>query len=99
MMTNISKHGAMRMRQRMGIPKKATQRIAERAFERGLKREDAKGAVRKWMNDSFYAYGTGDNMRMYGDKLYIFCDNTLVTVLQVPTEIKDKAQILKKKVS
>ena len=93
----LTKHGTMRMRQRIGITKKATQRIAERAFEKGLSRNDAKGAVRKWMDETYSTHETGNNMRIYGDKLFIFNNETLITVLQVPSELSKRANALQKK--
>lgn len=38
-----------------------------------------------------------NNIRLYGDILYIFCDNILVTVFQIPTNMRNNIDDFLKK--
>ena len=42
----VSRHGYKRARERLGIPKNAVQKNAEKALEYGVRREDASGPFR-----------------------------------------------------
>lgn len=90
----VSRHAQKRMKERNGLTKKAAERIAKRAFEEGLRREECAGRLRKWMDNQHY-YGTKldeevmTEIRIFGDKTYIYDLQThmLVTVIQVPSNL------------
>lgn len=88
----VSKHGAKRARQRVGIPKKAVDRMARTALERGIGHEEATGKLRDYIGWLYEKYdGNGNNIRVYGDKVYVFHDAILITVLNVPGEHRKAA--------
>ena len=89
----VSKHGAKRARQRVGIPKKAVDRMARTALERGIGHEEATGKLRDYIGWLYEKYdGNGNNIRVYGDKVYVFHDAILITVLNVPGEHRKAAK-------
>ena len=94
----ITKHGSDRTRERIGIPKKAVDRAAAIAFEKGLKHSDTCGGLKRYL-DYLYFRGDGEanNMRVYGDHIYMFHDTTLITVLSVPPEHRKQAVYLQRK--
>ena len=96
---NVTRHGNRRSRERLGIPKKAAERAAKNALDKGLKHKDMSGGLRRYM-DYLYMRGgcEANNMRLYGDHIYIFRDETLITVLNVPPEHRKQAVYLQRKI-
>ena len=94
----VTKHGGKRSRERVGIPKKAVDRNAKNALEKGVRYEDTCGAMRRYL-DWLYLKGSGEanNMRVYGDHVYLFHDEILITVLNVTPEHRKQAARLQRK--
>lgn len=93
----ITKHAEMRMKQRNGLNKKACSRMAQKALECGISHAQTKGRLNKWMTSLYFANKEANNIRLYGDKAYIFCGEVLVTVLQIPNDLrKDIESMIKK---
>ena len=94
----ITKHGSERTRERMGIPKKAVDRAAAIAYEKGLKHSETCGGLKRYL-DYLYFKGGGEanNMRVYGDHIYVFHDEILITVFKLPPEHRKQAMYLQKK--
>lgn len=83
----ITKHARERMRKRIGIPNKAVERKAVKAFYLGRKLNGDCGVLSKFMSrcvdyDRWQHYCV-----VYGNFLYIFNKNILITVYAVPSEI------------
>lgn len=87
MKIKVSKHAEQRMRERCGLNKKSIERIAQKAYNNGIKHESTKGRLNKWITGVYFKNTKANNIRLYGDMLYIFCDNVLVTVFQIPHSI------------
>lgn len=83
----VTKHANKRIRERCGVNKKSCDRLAQLAFERGIPHKRTKGRLNKWLTKVFFKNERANNIRVYGDKVYIFCDETLITVYQIPQEI------------
>ena len=89
----VSKHGAKRARQRVGLPKRSVERNAQRALTEGIGYREASGALRRYISWLYESYdGNGNNIRIYGDKVWIFHDAILITVLNVPGEHRKAAR-------
>lgn len=72
-------------------------RLAQIAFTKGLTRCETTGSLRKYI-DALYRYnGTANNIRLYGDKVYIFCNKVLVTVLDTPKVYRNSVNKLMQK--
>ena len=93
----VTKHAKKRIHQRLGIGKKASDRLAKEAFEKGLTRDDLTGLLRKYIDEIYLSYGTANNLRVYNQKIFIFCDNRLVTVLPLNHNYYNLEQIMKEK--
>ena len=80
----VTHHAKKRLHEREGTKKSAVNRKASLVLERGYKVEEIKGRLRRWVESN----RTGEeNMRIYGDKLYIFVGETLITVYKIPNEL------------
>lgn len=96
MLVQVSKHAERRLIERCGLNKKSVQRIAERAFEYGITHSDTKGNLHKWVDSLYFRNRNANNIRLYGDKAYIFAGDILVTVLQIPSNLRNDMKSLTK---
>lgn len=85
----ITKHAYKRAKERMGINKNALNRIAVKAFHRGLKYSDVNGKIKEVFEILYNTEKTANNVRIYGEFIFIFADNRLLTVVQVNNEYKN----------
>ena len=93
----VSKHAEDRLRERNGLNKKSCQRIAEKAYNDGIEHNQTKGHLFKWVSN-LYLKGMrkGSEIKLYGDKAFIFCDDILITVLQIPSDLARDLKALTK---
>ncbi len=85
---HISNHAKQRMKERCGFNKKTQERMSEKALKCGITHAQTKGRLNKWITSLFFKNTNANNIRIYGDNAYIFCRETLVTVIPVPANIK-----------
>lgn len=90
----LTAHAQQRLKERCGLQKKSKERIAAKVFEKGLSIEETNGSIRKWMTMVFYNNTNVNNIRLYGDKIYLFADQTLITVLFVPKHLRTRVSQL-----
>lgn len=93
-MIQVSKHAETRLRERCGINRKSAQRIAEKAFNEGIQHSQTKGNLKKWVTSLYFHNKTANNIRLFGDKAYIFSDSVLITVLQIPSNLRNDMRSL-----
>ena len=92
----VTKHAEKRLEQRSGLSKKSIQRMAEKAYEEGIAHKDTKGNLNKWVTSLYFNNQKANNIRLYGDKAFIFTGSTLITVLQIPSSLtKDMKKLVK----
>lgn len=83
----VSNHAKERLKERNGFNKKSCSRMAERAFKDGITHSQTKGNLNKWITSLYFKEERANNIRLYGDKAYIFCGDVLVTVVQIPNNL------------
>ncbi len=88
MSVTLTKHGMDRLRERLGIPKKACQRMAQTAFDNGITYLNVKGETNRYFTRIYLKNTNANNIRIYGKFVYVFDDETLITVLHIPKDIK-----------
>lgn len=81
---HVTKHAENRLKERNGLNKKSIERISKKALEVGIKHSETKGKLNKWITSLYFYNKKANNIRLYGDKAYIFCDEDLVTIIQIP---------------
>jgi len=98
----ISKHAYDRMKERLGMNKKAAQRIAQRALLSGIGSEETSGCLQRYIEARTQAHmRQGTKILIYGEAVYCFvckqheeaCEpvNSLLTVMCLPNEFKNHA--------
>jgi len=85
---NITDHAYKRIKERCGLPKKAVERNAKLALEKGLTHKECTGSLRRYFDYLFLSHKKGANIRLYGNHVYIFTTENLVTVLPLPNAHK-----------
>lgn len=92
-MTNHAKH---RLKERGGVKKSSMEKIVERALSEGIPHCKTKGRLNKWITKLYFYNQTANNIKIYGEKAYVFADEKLITVLNVPANLtKDLEKMIK----
>lgn len=79
-----TKHGAKRIKERVGISKKLADKNSKIAFEKGIKHSDVTGQLKRYFDFLYFKNSTANNIRIYCGKVYIFCNEKLITVFDLP---------------
>lgn len=95
--TIVTKHAEKRLKERLGLTKKSLQRITDRAYTDGISHKETKGNLKKWMDSVYLKEKTANNMKLYGDKIFLFDRNILITILPIPNNLKNDVNRLMKK--
>ena len=76
----ISRHGFDRIRERTGWNKKTALRMVARVYDEGLSPDEVRGDYRPWVKQRA-AKSPESELRLYGQYLYVFENNILITVI------------------
>lgn len=87
MKIKVSRHAEKRMRERCGLNKRTVEKMAQRAFDKGISHSESCGRLSKWITSLYFKNKNANNIRIYGEMAYIFSDNVLITVFRVPNNI------------
>ena len=85
----ITIHAEERIRERCGIKKKAVARYAKNAYEKGLTFDEAESRLKAYIREiEAHNDRVNSSTRLFGDNVFIFADNVLVTVFGIPHQHK-----------
>lgn len=94
----ISNHAKQRMKERCGLQKKSQDRMAQKALADGITHAQTKGRLNKLITKLYFKNQNVNNMRLYGEMIYLFAGETLVTVMQIPNGLrKDLKEMVKER--
>ena len=85
----VTKHAKRRLKERMGVNKGTVDEAARRALKEGIHHNQARGDLQKWIDAEFLKYHTANNCRYFANKLYIFHNDCLITVLDDKNHIDE----------
>lgn len=85
-MCELTKHSKDRMKERCGLNKSAQQKAAETALAKGITHSDTSGSLRRYLDGLYLQKKNANNLRIWGDKVFVFHNERLITVLQVPNK-------------
>lgn len=94
-MAKLTKHGSNRIRKRVGLPKKAVARTAALALERGRPIEAFSGGMRRWLSARLTDEKSAALAVVYGEFVYLFAEDHLITTIPLPPEFKSKMKVKK----
>jgi len=96
-MIEVTAHAKERMKERCKIKARSIERLARIAFEKGMNPSDFSGALHGYLMSLYEFNHQANNLRLYGDKIYIFCDDVLVTVYDTPKRFLNTVNHLARK--
>jgi|SRR5579859_1617971 len=91
----ITEHAYERADERLSLRRESFYRLAVKAFEQGIQHSDAKGRLKKYIDGLWFKYKKANNVRIYGENVFFFKGETLITVYQIPHELKVYIKISK----
>lgn len=93
-----TKHGSKRVRQRIGVNKKAVDKVSAQAFEKGIPHKDIKGSLRRYL-DRLLINGDANLIKVYSRQVWLFKDDLLITTWPLPSKYHKTEDKLKEKFS
>ena len=84
----ITPHACKRMKERLGLGKKAAKRNAQIAYDKGMCHAETRTRLKRYLDKEYLEYGNANNMRVYGEHLYLFRGKTLITIYQIPRKLR-----------
>lgn len=96
-MPRLTKHSISRLEQRCGVTKKNAPVVAKRAFKSGIAHKDTSGDLHRFLDSIYLSQKKGTNMKIYGNAVFVFKEDTLITVISVPENLMDDVRKLRGK--
>jgi hypothetical protein len=91
----ITKHAFKRAKKRLSFTTGVLKKMATRAYESGINRAETKGFLHQYVDRLCAAEHATNNIRIYGDILYLFVDNILITLYPVPSAFRKLLRVSK----
>jgi len=96
-MTIVTKHAIQRTKERLGLPKKASDKNADRALQFGIRHCDTRGSLHRYITALYWKHETANNIRIYCGNVYIFHGKTLITIFPLPQKYRKTAMQINRK--
>ncbi len=84
----ITDHAIQRAEERFGWKKDTLDRMAEKAWDKGVTRKHFSGQLRDWLDKRIEKFDSGHRTCIYGDAVFVFHGRVLVTILRLPNDFK-----------
>lgn len=86
-MPKLTKHSIARLEQRCGVSKKNAPKVARRAFRTGITHAETHGNLHRFLDSLYLSQKKGTNMRIYGNAVFVFREDVLITVINIPENL------------
>lgn len=84
---SITTHAYERANERLSWSKKILDKMALKAYSQGKTHSETKGHLNRYISKLYLQYKSANNTKVYGENVYIFCNNTLITVYKLPNDL------------
>lgn len=81
----------------MGLPRKAVDANAARALEYGIRHSETSGSLHRYIEALYWKEQTANNIRIWMQNVYIFHNETLITVFPLPQKYRKTAENIRRK--
>ena len=95
-MTHVTKHAMKRTKERLGLPKRVSEKNAEKALLYGIRHKETSGSLHRYIEVLYWKNQAANNIRIYCNSVYIFNDDTLITVFPLPQKYRKTVDRLRK---
>jgi hypothetical protein len=93
----ITDHAYSRAKERLSMNKTSFRKLSEKAYLEGVTHADTAGNLNKYITKLYKAGGErANNIRIYGEVLFMFKGNILLTTYQVPNNLRKSALKIQK---
>ena len=82
----LTNHAEQRVKDRVGVSKKIADKVTQRALDNGIKHAETTGSLKRYMDKLYLSHRNANNMRIYNRKVYIFDQDVLITVINLPNK-------------
>lgn len=96
-MAVVTRHATKRAKKRLGIPKRCSEKNAEKALQYGIRHSETTGGLNRYITSLYLRHGTANNIRIYCGNVYIFQNERLITLFPLPQKYRKTADNLKQK--
>jgi hypothetical protein len=86
---DVSDHADQRVRKRMGLPRKAVERMVTSALTEGAARQQYSGSFRRYLDAVYWKEQSANNMRVHSGYLFLFAGSVLITCWVLPTKFRN----------
>lgn len=83
----ITEHAYEKAKERLNWKAKVLDKMAQKAFDEGIQHKDTKGTLRKYITKLWFRHKHCNNIRIYGENIYFFCDQRLITLYRLDTKL------------
>lgn len=94
-MPKLTKHSIARLEQRCGVSKKNAPKVARRAFRTGITHAETHGNLHRFLDSLYLSQKKGTNMRIYGNAVFVFKEDVLITVINIPENLMKEVKSIK----
>lgn len=98
-MARVTNHAARRTKERLGISKRLSEKNADKALQMGIRHSDTSGSLHRYITALYWKNQTANNVRIYCDTVYIFHNETLITVFPLPQKYRKTAEQIRRKLN
>ena len=91
----ITQHAYDRARERLSWKPSTLDRMTERAFIEGVRPKYTRGQLRAYIDMKRERYKDARNVRLHGEVIYFFRGKRLITLYQLPTELRKFIKVTK----
>ena len=95
----ITDHARERAKERLGWNHSALDRMAERALNEGVAHTHTRGRLNRYLGKLYMERKKANNTRLYGEHVFIFSNEVLITVFPLPREMRAAAQKASKRLT
>ena len=92
----ITNHAYDRGKERIGLNNTALQKQAVKAYEQGVTHSETSGNLCKFIDKIFLSHKKANNIKILGEHIFLFQNNVLITVYQVPNSLKKSVHKVQK---
>ncbi len=82
-----TQHAYKRAKERLKWKPKTLDRMMDLAMEKGICHKDTTGRLNKYLFKLWRRNRSVNNIRIYGENVYFFSKNRLITIYRLPTEL------------
>jgi hypothetical protein len=93
---HITEHAYDRAKSRLKWSADSLKRAAEKAHQSGIMHSQTKSHLNKYITSLWFKYKKCNNIRIHGEVIFFFKNNILITVYQLPHNLKKQLKYCKK---